>query len=155
MTTYFAKREDLDFAGGAIRREWYVVDARGQTLGRLATRIADILRGKHKPIYTPHVDVGDFVVVKNAAEVVLTGKKLTDKRYYWHSGTPGGLRSMTAGEMLKSRPDELIRLAVKGMLPKNKLARQQIRKLKVYRGELPAHGFAAQQIQTLPGQARE
>ncbi len=145
MSTYFAKRELLDFAGGPIRREWHVIDARGQTLGRLCTRIADILRGKHKPIFTPHVDVGDFVVVKNAGEIVLTGKKATDKRYYWHSGAPGGLRSFSAGEMLKGRPDELVRLAVKGMMPKTTLARQQISKLKVFKGDLPAHGFIAQQ----------
>jgi len=150
MSTYFARREDLDFAGGTIRRDWYVVDARGQTLGRLATRIADVLRGKHKPIYTPHVDVGDFVVVKNAAEVRLTGNKLAAKQYHTHSGTPGGLRTLTAAEMLRTRPEELIRLAVRGMLPKNNLARGQLGKLKVHRGDLPAHGYAAQQIHELP-----
>lgn len=150
MSTYFAKREELDFAGGPIHREWLVVDAKGQTLGRLATRIADVLRGKHKPIYTPHVDVGDFVVVTHADQVVLTGNKLADKRYYWHSGTPGGLRSQTAGEMLSGRPEDVIRIAVRGMLPKNKLARQQIKKLKVYRGDLPEHGFVAQGLKELP-----
>ena len=149
MSTYFARREMLDYAGGDIRREWHVIDARGQTLGRLATRVADLLRGKHKPIFTPHVDVGDFVVVKNAEHVVLTGNKLSQKRYYWHSGTPGGLRSHTAGEMLKTRPEQVIERAVKGMLPKTNLARAQASKLKVFRGELPEHGFTAQQPQEM------
>ncbi len=129
------------------QRDWYVVDAEGQTLGRLATRLADMLRGKLKPEYTPHIDTGDFVVVVNAERIVVTGKKLQDKRYYRHSGYPGGLRSRTLGEMLERRPEEVIRMAVKGMLPKNKLARAQLTKLKVYAG--PDHPHAAQQPKTL------
>jgi len=124
-------------------REWLVVDATGKTLGRLATQLADILRGKRKPEYTPHCDVGDFVVVVNAEKISVTGKKLEEKRYYRHSGYPGGLRSRTLNEMLDRRPEEVIRLAVKGMLPRNRLARAQLRKLKVYAG--PDHPHVAQQ----------
>ena len=124
-------------------RHWIVVDATGHTLGRLATRIADALRGKRKPEYTPHCDVGDFVVVVNAEKIAVTGKKREEKRYYRHSGYPGGLRSRTLNEMLDRRPEEVIRLAVKGMLPRNRLARAQLRKLKVYAG--PDHPHAAQQ----------
>jgi large subunit ribosomal protein L13 len=124
------------------QRDWYVVDAEGKTLGRLATRIADTLRGKHKPEYTPHIDTGDFVIVINAEKVAVTGNKLRDKRYWRHSGYPGGIRSRTLGEMLERRPEEVIRLAVKGMLPRNRLARQQLRKLKVYAG--PDHPHEAQ-----------
>ena len=111
-----------------------VVDASGQTLGRLATQIADVLRGKRKPTYTPHVDTGDFVIVINAEKISVTGNKLADKRYYRHSGYPGGLESRTLAEMLERRPEEVIRLAVKGMLPRNRLARKQLTKLKVYAG---------------------
>src|SRR5262249_25735651 len=111
------------------QRDWYVVDAEGKTLGRLATQIANTLRGKRKPEYTPHCDAGDFVVVVNAAKIRVTGNKLNDKLYYRHSGYPGGLRSRTLGEMLERRPEEVIRLAVKGMLPRNRLARQQLTKL--------------------------
>ena len=124
------------------QRDWYVVDAEGKTLGRLATAIADTLRGKRKPEYTPHCDTGDFVVVVNAAKIRVTGNKLSDKLYHRHSGYPGGLRSRTLGEMLERRPEEVIRLAVKGMLPRNRLARQQITKLKVYAG--PEHPHEAQ-----------
>jgi large subunit ribosomal protein L13 len=124
-------------------RNWLVVDATGQTLGRLATRIADALRGKLKPEYTPHVDVGDFVIVVNAEKIAVSGKKREAKRYYRHSGYPGGLRSRTLQEMLDRRPEEVIRLAVKGMLPRNRLGRAQLRKLKVYAG--PDHPHAAQQ----------
>ena len=120
-----------------------LVDASGKTLGRLATQLADVLRGKRKPQYTPHVDVGDFVVVVNAEKIAVTGNKRADKRYYRHSGYPGGLRSRTLEEMLQRRPEEVIRKAVKGMLPRNRLARQQLRKLKVYAG--PDHPHAAQQ----------
>jgi large subunit ribosomal protein L13 len=127
---------------GEVERRWYVVDAEGKTLGRLATQIADTLRGKGKPQYTPHVDTGDFVVVVNAEKVVLTGKKLDDKIYYRHSGYPGGLRERTAREQLERRPTEVLRRAVKGMLPKNRLARQQINKLKIYAG--PEHPHEAQ-----------
>jgi large subunit ribosomal protein L13 len=129
------------------QRDWYVVDAEGKTLGRLATRIADALRGKRKPEYTPHIDTGDFVVVVNAEKIVVTGNKLQDKRYYRHSGYPGGLRSRTLSEMLDRQPEEVIRKAVKGMLPRNRLARAQLTKLKVYAG--PDHPHAAQQPKPL------
>ena len=135
MKTYTAKK-------GEIAREWYVVDADGQTLGRLATRIADTLRGKGKPQYTPHVDSGDFVIVVNADKIRVTGNKLDQKRYYRHSGYPGGLRSRTLREQLDRRPTEVLRTAVKGMLPRNRLARQQINKLKIYAG--PEHPHEAQ-----------
>ena len=118
------------------------VDASGKTLGRLATQIADALRGKRKPEYTPHVDVGDFVIVVNAEKVSVTGKKREEKRYYRHSGYPGGLRSRTIEELLARRPEEVVRRAVKGMLPRNRLGRAQLRKLKVYAG--PDHPHAAQ-----------
>jgi large subunit ribosomal protein L13 len=127
---------------GAVERRWYVVDADGQTLGRLATQIADTLRGKRKPEYTPHVDTGDFVVVVNAEKIAVTGTKLDDKRYYRHSGYPGGLRSRTLREQLERRPTEVIRKAVKGMLPRNRLGRAQLRKLRVYAG--PEHPHVAQ-----------
>ena len=129
------------------QRDWFLVDAEGQTLGRLATRIADTLRGKLKPEYTPHIDTGDFVVVVNAEKIVVTGNKLADKRYYRHSGYPGGLRSRTLAEMLDRQPEEVIRKAVKGMLPRNRLARAQLRKLTVYAG--PDHPHAAQQPKPL------
>jgi large subunit ribosomal protein L13 len=136
MRTFVATPENRE-------RDWYVVDADGRTLGRLATQIADALRGKRKPEYTPHCDVGDFVVVVNADKIRVTGDKLEKKVYRRHSGYPGGLRSRTLGEMLERRPEEVIRKAVKGMLPRNRLARQQLRKLKVYAG--PDHPHAAQQ----------
>src|SRR5215207_7769746 len=123
-------------------RNWLVIDASGKTLGRLATQIADVLRGKRKPNYTPHVDVGDFVIVVNAEKVAVTGNKREDKRYWRHSGYPGGIRSRTLGELLEQRPEEVIRRAVKGMLPRNRLARRQLRKLKVYAG--PEHPHQAQ-----------
>jgi large subunit ribosomal protein L13 len=140
MKTYSAKP-------GEITREWYLVDADGQTLGRLATLIADTLRGKRKPVYTPHVDTGDFVIVVNAEKVVVTGNKLDQKTYYRHSGYPGGLKSRTLREQLDRRPTEVLRIAVKGMLPKNKLARQQITKLKIYAG--PEHPHESQNPQPL------
>jgi large subunit ribosomal protein L13 len=133
-------------------RNWLVVDATGQTLGRLATQIADTLRGKRKPEYTPHCDVGDFVIVVNAERIAVTGDKLHQKRYYRHSGYPGGLRSRTLEEMLERRPAEVIRIAVKGMLPRTRLGRQQLRKLKVYAG--PDHPHAAQQPQPMEVDAR-
>ena len=123
-------------------RNWVVIDAEGKTLGRLATQIADMLRGKRKPEYTPHCDTGDFVIVVNAEKISVTGKKLEEKRYYRHSGYPGGLRSRTLAEMLERRPEEVIRKAVKGMLPRSRLGRAQLRKLKVYAG--PDHPHAAQ-----------
>jgi len=135
MKTYSAKP-------GEITREWYVVDADGQTLGRLATTIADTLRGKRKPQYTPHVDTGDFVIVVNAEKIQVTGNKLDQKMYHRHSGYPGGLRGRTLREQLQRRPTEPIRSAVRGMLPKNRLARQQLTKLKVYAG--PEHPHASQ-----------
>jgi large subunit ribosomal protein L13 len=133
---------------GEIARDWYVVDASGQTLGRLATRIADTLRGKGKPQYTPHVDTGDFVVVVNAEKIEVTGSKLDQKRYYRHSGYPGGIRSRTLREQLDRRPTEVLRTAVKGMLPKNKLAARQLTKLKIYAG--PDHPHEAQAPKELP-----
>jgi large subunit ribosomal protein L13 len=135
MRTYNAKT-------GEIARDWYVVDAEGQTLGRLATQIADVLRGKRKPQYTPHVDTGDFVVVVNAEKIAVTGSKLDDKMYYRHSGYPGGLKTRPLREQLKRQPAEVLRKAVKGMLPKNKLAAQQLGKLKIYAG--PEHPHEAQ-----------
>jgi large subunit ribosomal protein L13 len=128
-------------------RNWLVVDATGQTLGRLATQIADALRGKRKPEYTPHCDTGDFVVVINAERIQVTGNKRSEKRYYRHSGFPGGLKSRTFEEMITRRPEEVIRLAVKGMLPRNRLARKQITKLKIYAG--PEHPHAAQKPQPM------
>ena len=136
MKTYVAKPTDRE-------RNWVLVDADGQTLGRLATQIADRLRGKGKPQFTPHVDTGDFVVVVNAEKIAVTGNKLEDKLYYRHSGYPGGLRVRTLGEQLERRPTEVLRKAVKGMLPKNKLARQQLTKLKIYAG--PEHPHSAQE----------
>ena len=125
---------------GEIERRWYVVDAEGKTLGRLATQIADTLRGKGKPQYTPHVDTGDFVVVVNADKIRVTGQKLDQKRYYRHSGYPGGLKERTLREQLERRPTEVLRKAVKGMLPKNRLAAQQLTKLKIYAGPEHPHG---------------
>jgi len=133
---------------GEVTRRWYVVDAEGQTLGRLATRIADTLRGKGKPEYTPHVDTGDFVVVVNAEKIRVTGNKLEQKIYYRHSGYPGGIRQRTLAEQLDRRPEEVIRHAVRGMLPRNKLGRAQLRKLKLYAGG--NHPHEAQQPAPLP-----
>ena len=141
MKTWNAKAADVE-------RRWYVVDAEGQTLGRLATRIADTLRGKGKPQYTPHVDSGDFVVVVNAEKVAVTGKKMEEKLYYRHSGYPGGLRVRTLREQLDRQPTEVLRKAVKGMLPRNRLARRQITKLKIYAG--PQHPHEAQNPRPLP-----
>ena len=135
MKTYVATPENRE-------RDWLVFDADGATLGRLATQVADALRGKRKPEYTPHCDTGDFVVVVNAAKIRVTGNKLVDKRYYRHSGYPGGLRSRTLAEMLERRPEDVIRKAVKGMLPRNRLGRQQLRKLRIYAG--PEHPHRAQ-----------
>ncbi len=132
MRTYSAKP-------GEIAREWYLVDAEGQTLGRLATQIADRLRGKGKAAYTPHVDTGDFVVVINAEKIAVTGKKLDEKMYYRHSGYPGGIKERSLRVQLERQPTEVLRKAVKGMLPKNRLARQQITKLKIYAGTAHPH----------------
>jgi large subunit ribosomal protein L13 len=133
--TFVTKNED-------IQREWYVVDASGRTLGRLATEIARVLRGKHKPTYSPSVDVGDFVVVVNAEKVYVTGRKLDRKIYYRHTGYPGGLKERTLREQLRRRPTRVIELAVRGMLPRNRLGRKMYRKLKVYAGA--SHPHAAQ-----------
>jgi large subunit ribosomal protein L13 len=133
---------------GDVTREWYVVDAEGQTLGRLATRIADTLRGKDKPQYTPHIDTGDFVVVVNAEKIGVTGKKLDEKLYRRHSGYPGGLKERPLREELKRRPTEVLRKAVKGMMPRNRIARAQLTKLKIYAG--PEHPHEAQAPKPLP-----
>lgn len=135
MKTYQAKKEELEY-------KWYLVNAEGKVLGRMATELAKILKGKNKPTYTPHLDTGDFVIVVNAGKVTLTGKKMKDKIYYHHTGYPGGIKEMTAGKLLAKKPTEMIRMAVKGMLPKNSLGRQMLRKLKIYAG--PNHPHEAQ-----------
>jgi large subunit ribosomal protein L13 len=142
MKTYDAKKED-------IVRNWYLVDAENQVLGRLASEIARRLRGKHKPVFTPYVDTGDFVIVINAEKISLTGKKLTDKIYYNYSGYPGGLRETNAGKMLKDHPERVIQFAVKGMLPKNSLGRKMLKKLKVYAGGDHRHEAQCPQALTL------
>jgi len=136
MKTVVAKEHEVE-------KKWYLIDASNKILGRLASEIANILRGKHKSLFTPHMDAGDYVIVVNAEKVVLTGKKLDEKIYYRHSGYVGGLRETTAKEMLQKRPENLIRLAVKGMLPKTSLGRRQLTKLKIYTGH--THPHAAQQ----------
>ena len=130
-----------------VRRDWYLVDADGKTLGRLASELARRLRGKHKPIYTPHVDTGDFIVVVNAEKIRVTGRKLRDKMYHRHTGYPGGLKSMPFEKLIDHAPERVIQSAVKGMLPRNPLGRAMFRKLKVYAGD--AHPHAAQQPQPL------
>ena len=140
MRTFSAKTEEID-------REWYVVDAQGQTLGRLASRIATILKGKHKPIYTPHLDCGDFVIILNADKVRVTGRKMDQKFYYRYSGYPGGLSQISLRDQLARHPERVLQAAVRGMLPKNKLGRQMIKKLKVYAGD--EHPHAAQQPKPL------
>ncbi len=135
MKTFMQTKENIE-------RKWYVIDAEGKTLGRLATKAAHILRGKHKPIYTPHVDCGDYIIVINADKVKLTGNKLEDKKYYNHSGYPGGLRERNAKEMLQNYPEEMVERAIKGMLPHNRLGRAMGKKLFVYRGS--DHKHAAQ-----------
>ncbi len=138
--THVTKRQD-------VQREWFVVDATGQTLGRLATRIAHVLHGKHKPAYSPSVDVGDFVIVVNAAKIHVTGRKLDQKIYYRHTGYPGGLKETTLRNLLQKHPKRVIEHAVRGMLPKNRLGRRMFKKLKVYAG--PEHPHAAQQPKPL------
>ncbi len=140
MKSYMAAPQSLE-------KEWFVVDAQGATLGRLATRIASVLRGKHKPTFTPHADAGDFVVVVNAGKVRLTGRKLDQKMYYWYSGYPGGIKGRTARQMLDRKPEEVLRRAVKGMLPKNNLGRKLISKLKIYAAS--EHPHQAQQPKAL------
>ena len=140
MKTFSAKKEE-------VVHDWFQVDAETQTLGHLATKIAHVLRGKHKPIYTPHVDTGDFIVVTNADKIKLTGNKVQDKQYYRHSGYPGGIKSMNAEELLEKKPEMVIMKAVRGMLPKNRLGRQMIKKLKIYAGK--DHPHMAQQPKPL------
>ncbi len=140
MKTFSAKPAE-------VKRDWYLIDATGKTLGRLATEVARRLRGKHKPEYTPHVDTGDYIVIVNAEKVRVTGNKTQDKMYYRHSGYPGGMKSASFEKMIQKAPERVIEIAVKGMLPKNPLGRAMYRKLKVYAG--PDHSHAAQQPQTL------
>ncbi|MEJ2150249.1 MAG: 50S ribosomal protein L13 [Chloroflexota bacterium] len=140
MKTYSAKPGDIE-------RSWYIVDADGQTLGRMASQIASILRGKHKPMFTPHMDCGDYVIVVNAEKVHVTGNRLDDKMYYRHSGYPGGLKQTPLREMLKTRPERVIEEAVRRMLPKNNLGRHMLKKLKVYAG--PEHQHQAQNPEPL------
>ncbi len=132
MATFSAKKKEIE-------RSWFLVDAENKVLGRLAAKVAAVLRGKHKPVFTPHVDTGDFVIVINADKIHLTGTKLDNKMYYRHSGYPGGIKGVSAGEMLDKKPEAIIQHAVRGMLPKNKLGRQQLRKLKVYAGTEHPH----------------
>jgi large subunit ribosomal protein L13 len=132
MRTEVAKKE-------TVNHQWFVVDAENVVLGRLATQVANVLRGKHKPIFTPSVDTGDFVVVVNAEKIALTGNKAANKTYYSHSGFPGGIKSITAAELLTKKPEDLLRKAVRGMLPKNKLARHMLKKLKIYSGGVHPH----------------
>jgi large subunit ribosomal protein L13 len=140
MKTFSAKPAE-------VKRDWYIIDAEGKTLGRMATEIARRLRGKHKPEYTPHVDTGDYIIVVNAEKVKVTGAKATDKKYYRHTGYPGGLREMSFDKLIDHAPERVIQAAVKGMLPKNPLGRAMFRKLKVYAG--PEHSHAAQQPKAL------
>jgi len=142
MKTYMAKKETPN-------SEWYMVDASGQVLGRLAAEVARRLRGKHRATYTPHVDTGDFIIVVNAEKIMLTGKKLTDKVYYHYSGYPGGLRETSAGKMLAEKPENLIRTAVQGMLPKTNLGRKMLKKLKVYSGNAHPHEAQCPHILTV------
>ena len=139
-TTQVARKED-------VTRDWYLVDVDNKVLGRVATQIANVLRGKNKPTFTPSVDTGDFVIVVNAEKIALTGKKLTDKTYYSHSGYVGGLKEISAGKLLVKRPEDLLKKAVKGMLPKNKLARHMLKKLKIYSGA--NHPHSSQQPKSL------
>src|SRR5215813_2162660 len=145
MATVMPKESEID-------RKWFLVDADGKVLGRLATRVAHVLRGKHKPTFAPHLDVGDHVIVINAGKVHLTGRKLSDKMYRWHTGYIGGLREVSAETMLRTHPERVIEWSVQGMLPKNRLGRAMAKKLKVYRGS--AHPHEAQQPQALPASAR-
>ena len=140
MKTFSAKKE-------AIERKWFLVDAKDKVLGRLASKVASLLRGKHKPIFTPHVDTGDHVIVVNADQIRLTGEKLRSKVYYHHSGYPGGLKEVPAQRLFQEKPERMVTLAIKGMLPKNKLGRSMIKKLQVYKGS--QHPHQSQQPQAL------
>lgn len=147
MRTVSIRKED-------VQRKWMMVDAAGQTLGRLASQVATVLRGKHKPTFTPNVDTGDFVIVINAKQVVLTGNKWRDKSYYRHSGWPGGLRSVTAAELRRQRPERLVRYAVSGMLPKTKLGKAMVKKLKVYGDDRHPHQAQKPEALTLKERSR-
>jgi large subunit ribosomal protein L13 len=140
MKTEFTRKED-------VNREWYVIDAAGQVVGRLAVEIARRLRGKHKPTFTPHIDTGDYIIVVNVDKLRFTGKKLDQKIYYRHSGYPGGLKEITAKRMMQQKPERVLELAVKGMLPKNQLGRHMFMKMKIYAG--PTHPHEAQQPKVL------
>lgn len=144
MKTYMAKPLEVE-------RKWYLIDASGQTLGRLASEVATLLRGKHKPEYTPHVDTGDFVIIINAEKIVLTGNKLDQKKYRHHSGYPGGLKETSYRELLNKRPEKAIEVAVRGMLPKNRLGRKLFTKLKVYRGSEHPHQAQKPEVRELRG----
>jgi large subunit ribosomal protein L13 len=141
MRTVSIRKED-------VSRKWYVIDAENKVLGRLASEVAKILRGKHKPVYTPHVDTGDYVIIVNADKIALTGNKWTQKLYRWHTGYPGGFREIAADKMRQRRPERIVELAVRGMLPKTKLGRAMFRKLKVY--TTATHPHTAQQPEPLP-----
>jgi large subunit ribosomal protein L13 len=140
VRTFTQKQEEIE-------RNWYIVDAEGETLGRLASRIAPILKGKHKPVYTPHLDCGDYVIIVNAEKVRVTGRKMDQKLYYRHSGYPGGLRSISLRDQLAKHPERVLQAAIRGMLPKNKLGRRMLKKLKVYAGD--SHPHQAQQPRPL------
>ena len=140
MKTYTARAEDIE-------RDWFLVNAEGKTLGRLASEIAQVLRGKHKPIYTPHLDCGDYVIVVNAEKVRVTGRKLDQKMYYRHTGYPGGIKSISLRNQLQKHPERVLQAAVRGMLPKNRLGRKMLKKLKVYAGD--SHPHQAQQPKSL------
>jgi large subunit ribosomal protein L13 len=144
VKTYMAKPAEID-------RAWYVIDASGQTLGRLSSEVASILRGKHKPTYTPHIDTGDFVIIINAEKIQLTGDKLLQKKYRYHTGYPGGLKEMDYKTLLDKRPERAIEAAVKGMLPHNRLGAQMYRKLKVYRGSEHPHQAQKPVVRELRG----
>jgi large subunit ribosomal protein L13 len=140
MSSYMARSEDFE-------KKWYIIDGEGKTVGRLSTKIARLLRGKEKPQFTPHADIGDFVIVVNADKVNFTGKKWEQKKYYWHTGYPGGIKSITANDLAKKKPEEIIRKAVWGMLPKNKMQDKLISRLKVYTGT--EHPHVSQQPENL------
>ncbi|MCU0664568.1 MAG: 50S ribosomal protein L13 [Myxococcota bacterium] len=142
MRTFVAKNGDVE-------QRWFIIDASQLPVGRMASQVAMILQGKNKPTYTPHVDTGDFVVVFNAGKAQLTGRKLDNKYYHYHTGFVGGIKSTSAREMMSSKPDELLRIAVKGMLPKTKLGRQMLSKLKIHSGDLPEHAYKAQKAESL------
>ncbi len=144
MKSYMAKPAEVE-------RKWYVIDAAGQTLGRLSSEVASILRGKHKAIYTPHVDTGDFVIVINASQIKLTGNKLSQKKLRWHTGYPGGLKEIVYADLMKKKPEKAIEAAVKGMLPHNRLGEAMYKKLKVYRGSEHPHQAQKPELRELRG----